>query len=205
MIKILLIFLLVFSVHFYAQNTIKDIEGNIYKTLKIDTIEWMIENLKTTRYNNGDKIFIKDSLSIDVRNYRWEVDKHQLYSWYTINDSRGVCPKGWRIPSDSDFKNTIDFIFKDSNTRFPVGVNDNFIYIENIDLKTSLFTSGFDFPGSKTSKGLLLFKNYYEYFWTSNEDYTGFSWMWYFSKNAISHYNFEQKGGLSVRCVKYNK
>ena len=205
MIKILLIFSLVFSVHFYAQNTIKDIEGNIYKTIKIDSIEWMIENLKTTRYNNGDKIFIKDSLSIDATNYRWEVDKHQLYSWYTINDSRGVCPKGWRIPSDSDFKHTIDFIFKDSNTRFPVGVNDNFIYIENIDLKTSLFTSGFDFPGSKTSKGLLLFKNYYEYFWTSNEDYTGFSWMWYFSKNAISHYNFDQKGGLSVRCVKDNK
>lgn len=204
MFKILLIFSLAFSVHFYAQNTIKDIDGNVYKTVKIDSIEWMIENLKTTRYNNGDKILVKDSSTMDATKYRWEVDKHQLYSWHVINDSRAVCPTGWRIPSDSDFKHTIDFIFKDSNTRFPVGVNDNFIYMENIDLNKSLFTSGFDFSGSKTSKGILLFKNHYEYFWTSNEDYTGFSWMWYFSKNAISHYNFDQKGVLSVRCVKYN-
>ena len=204
MFKILLIFSLVFSVHFYAQNTIKDIEGNIYKTLKIDTIEWMIENLKTTRFNNGDKVLLKDSSTMDAINYRWEVDKHQLYSWHVINDSRGICPTGWRIPSDSDFKHAIDFIFNDTNTRFSDGVNDNFIYLENIDLNKSLFSNQLNFVGSKTPNGLSLFKNFYEYFWTKNEDYTGFSWMWYFSKNSISHYNFDQKGGLSVRCVKYN-
>ena len=203
--KILLIFSLVFSVHLYAQNTIKDIEGNIYKTLKIDTIEWMIENLKTTRFNNGDKILLKDSSKLDINKNRWEVDSHQLYSWYVLKDERGVCPTGWRIPSDSDFKHTIDFIFNDSNSKLPEGKNTNFIYRENIDLNTSLFTTGLDFSGSKTSKGLLLFKNYYEYFWTISEDYTGFAWMWYFSKDAISHYNFEQKGGLSVRCVKHLK
>jgi uncharacterized protein (TIGR02145 family) len=203
--KILLIFSLVFSVHLYAQNTIKDIEGNIYKTLKIDTIEWMIENLKTTRFNNGDKILLKDSSTIDVTKYRWEIGKHQLYSWHVLKDERGVCPTGWRIPSDSDFKHTIDFIFNDSNSKLPEGKNTNFIYRENIDLNTSLFTTGLDFSGSKTSNGLLLFKNYYEYFWTISEDYTGFAWMWYFSKDAISHYNFEQKGGLSVRCVKHLK
>ena len=204
MIKISLIFSLVFSVHLYAQNTIKDIEGNIYKTLKIDTIEWMIENLKTTRYNNGDKILAKDSSTMDATNYRWEVDKQQLYSWHAIIDSRGVCPTGWRIPTDKDFKYTIDFIFKDSNIKFPIGVNNNFIYMENIDITKSLFTNQLSFVGSKTPNGLSLFKNFYEYFWTKNEDYTGFSWIWYFSKNSISHYNFDQKGGLSVRCVKYN-
>ncbi len=202
--KILLIFSIVFSANVYAQNSVKDVDGNTYKTIKIDSIEWMIENLKTTRYNNGDKIVLKDSSTMDETKYRWEVDKHQLYSWFTITDSRGVCPSGWKIPTDKDFKHTIDFLFKDSNIRMALGVNENFIYMENIDLNKSLFSNQLKFVGSKTPNGTSLFKNFYEYFWTSNEDYTGFSWMWYFSKNAISHYNFDQKGGLSVRCVKYN-
>ena len=204
MIKISLIFSLVFSVNVYAQNTIKDIDGNVYKTVKIDSIEWMIENLKTTRYSNGDKISVKDSSIMDATKYRWEVDKNQIYSWFTITDSRGVCPSGWRIPSNSDFKHTIDYIFHDTNTRFSNGANHNFIYLENIDLNKSLFSNQLKFVGSKTPNGTSLFKNFYEYFWTSNEDYTGFSWMWYFSKTSVSHYNFDQKGGLSVRCVKYN-
>ena len=195
-------FFLLFSLAYYAQNTVRDIDGNIYKTIKIDSIEWMIDNLKTTRYNNGDNILLKDSSTLDINKNRWEVDNHQLYSWYVLTDQRGVCPTGWRIPTDKEFKKTIDFIFNYSNSKRPEGLNTNYVYKEKIHVNTSLFTSDFDYIGSKTAKGLTLFKNYYEYFWTINEDYSGFAWMWYFSKDAVLHYNFEENGGLSVRCVK---
>jgi len=200
--RIILVLSMLFSIQYFAQNTIKDIEGNTYKTIKIDSIEWMIENLKTTRYNNGDQILLKDSSTNQLTKYRWELNNHQLYSWHVLKDERGVCPTGWRIPTDKEFKKTIDFIFNDSNSKRPEGVNTNYVYKEKVDVNSSLFTSSFDYIGSKTSIGLLLFKNYYDYFWTIDEDYSGYAWMWYFSKDAVLHYNFEEKGGLSVRCVK---
>ena len=40
----------------YSQTNLKDIDGNIYKTIVIGNYEWMAENLKVTHYNTGEKI-----------------------------------------------------------------------------------------------------------------------------------------------------
>jgi len=210
---IVLIFLII-TKNIWGQEIIKDIDGNAYHTEKIGNIIWMVESLKVKRYNNGDSIAttknVHQGLPNNISsNYRWDIPENknqtsnQLYTWHTINDSRGVCPTGWKIPSDKEWKETIDIILNENNSthasnqlNFP-----NFTYKENIlENKHSFFTT-LEFSGSRISNGRFIFKDIYAYYWTSTMDYEGFAWMWYFSQNTVMHYNFELNGGLSVKCI----
>ena len=103
-------------------NTVTDIDGNVYKTVKIGSQLWMAENLRTTHYNDGTGIkyitneLIWDTLrssaytsyhSTDTRTY-FETNKDSIrkyglqYNWYTV-DSKKLCPLGWHVPSDNDW------------------------------------------------------------------------------------------------------
>jgi len=92
-----------------TSGTVTDIDGNVYKTVTIGRQVWMAENLKTTKYRNGE-IIGTTTLDIEAENapkYQWayggsisNVDIYgRLYTWYAANDSRGVCPTGWNLPS----------------------------------------------------------------------------------------------------------
>ena len=77
---------------------IKDIDGNVYKTVTIGTQTWMAENLKTSKYNDGSSIpNITDETqwtnttagawcyydNDDVNNAKYG----KLYNWYTVNST----------------------------------------------------------------------------------------------------------------------
>ena len=96
-------------------NIVKDIDGNVYHTVTIGTQVWMVENLKVTRYRNGDKIGTTSPATLDISleenpKYQWAYDGDEnnvatygrLYTWYAITDSRNVCPAGWHIPTKED-------------------------------------------------------------------------------------------------------
>jgi uncharacterized protein (TIGR02145 family) len=84
----------------------------------------MAENLRVTRYRNGDPI------STDFANEEWcdlttgafslpehgeagvitrplsgeDVETYGLlYNWYAATDNRGLCPEGWHVPSDEEW------------------------------------------------------------------------------------------------------
>jgi uncharacterized protein (TIGR02145 family) len=95
-------------------NAIKDGDGNIYTSVKIGTQEWLVENLKTTKYRNGESIpNVTDKMTwinlttgayCDYNNeVRNSTTYGRLYNWYAVNDSRNISPSGWHIPTDADW------------------------------------------------------------------------------------------------------
>jgi uncharacterized protein (TIGR02145 family) len=78
----------------------------------------MKKNLSVTTYQNGDEIpHVQDpKLWAELKTGAWcfiEEDKQdygRLYNWYAINDPRGLAPESWKVPSNSDWDQLIDFL-----------------------------------------------------------------------------------------------
>jgi uncharacterized protein (TIGR02145 family) len=95
-------------------GSVTDIDGNTYATIQIGTQVWMAENLRTTRYRNGDPIpnVTEAEMWGNLSSGAWchyendksyEVPYGKLYNWYTVVDARKVCPAGWHVPSDVEW------------------------------------------------------------------------------------------------------
>ena len=121
---------------------VTDIDGNYYQTVHLGNQEWIAENLRTSKYNNGDPIIfigndangstawtnanygaycIYDTVgtgypSFDANEFGF------LYNWYAVNDGRGLCPTGWHVPSDSEWTTLIDYLDPESVNPNATGV-----------------------------------------------------------------------------------
>lgn len=103
-------------------STVTDIEGNIYNIVAIGTQEWMVENLKTTRFNDGTSIqnvTANDTWhNLNTPAYCWYSNlinnKNQygaLYNWYAVNTGK-LCPEGWHIASKAEWTTLNSFMKK---------------------------------------------------------------------------------------------
>ena len=97
-----------------GKRRIYDIENNSYEIVKIGTQEWMAENLRTTRYNDGTPIPLvtSDTAWFMITNTpacTWYEDSASvygaLYNYYAVADtnSHNVCPVGWHVPTNADW------------------------------------------------------------------------------------------------------
>ena len=103
--------------------------GHAYETVVIDGRCWFAENLRALTYANNDAIpstltdsqwnyadegattvygeddgCNNDSPDIDSCDPTVALEEYgRLYNWYAVNDSRGLCPAGWRVPAESDW------------------------------------------------------------------------------------------------------
>lgn len=102
-------------------GTMKDIDGNIYKTVAIGNQIWMAENLKVVRYRNGDSIaYVPNGTDwTNSSTGAWSYYKNdfavgqfygKLYNWYAVNDYRGLAPKGWHVASDEEWNTLTTFL-----------------------------------------------------------------------------------------------
>ena len=105
------------------KSTVADAEGNVYNTVKLGTQWWMAQNLKSTKYRNGELIGTTDTVTKNISGestpkYQWiykdaetKVDLFgRLYTWYAATDSRGVCPAGWHLATPAEWTTLATFL-----------------------------------------------------------------------------------------------
>ncbi|HAN19211.1 MAG: hypothetical protein A2X13_09585 [Bacteroidetes bacterium GWC2_33_15] len=206
-----------------------DLRDNVkYKAVKIGTQIWMAENLKATNYQNGDLIndgsLVGDYSSESEPKYWFAYNDDlsnietygRLYTWYAATDSREICPEGWHIPSDLEWKtlqvflgmnlSDIDIICDDNNT---VGSKLKQIGTLNWSYPNTGATDEYGFtalPAGYRKRFNKVFEYKYEYacFWSNTENDLNNAWYrhLYNDKASICRtYNLKNYG-FSVRCIK---
>lgn len=105
-----------------SEELLSDIDGNTYQTIKLGTQTWMAENLRTSRFNDGEPIASPAGNKADWYSnrsgaYAWyENDSAKydalygkLYNWHAVEDTR-LCPAGWRVPNEKDWVTLMDYL-----------------------------------------------------------------------------------------------
>jgi uncharacterized protein (TIGR02145 family) len=198
-------------------ETIEDIDGNIYKIVKVGDQWWMAANLKTTRYSNGDSIGTTtlDTLDISetsIPKFQWVYAGKEsnvttfgrFYTWYAATDSRNICPDGWKVPSDMEWKMLIDFLGEGTIAGGRLKIA-GITYWQSPNIGATNSNGFSALPGGYRSyNGTYYDLGSYGYWWSSKEGgkrLAQYLTLGYKSK-AVASYNVDKAYGFSVRCIK---
>jgi uncharacterized protein (TIGR02145 family) len=102
---------------------LKDYDGNVYRTVVIGNQTWMADNLRTTHYADGTPVSIYYSANNNSAN---DESYGLLYDWATMMNGTetssanpsgvlGICPSGWHIPSDAEWKTLETYLGMDAS------------------------------------------------------------------------------------------
>lgn len=226
-----LVHLVVFAYFFLSpiesssNDNINNIAVDYYPSVIIGTQEWMTENLEIDHFRNGDSI-PEIELSLywlragneqkPASCYAWNgvfikygENYGKLYNWYAVNDSRGLAPKGWHIPSEEEWNILTAYLATKNEYIGNSMKSTRDDWNANYDATNSSGFSGL--PGGYRSggsggSGTASFEDvhYHGYWWSStsyNSKYAGFRELQW---NSASMYmgNADKVHGLSVRCLR---
>ena len=199
----------------YAKWIIADVDGNVYTEVTIGTQTWMVENLKTTRYNDGSAIpLVTDNIgwtTLSTPAYCWYnndsiTNKNiygALYNWYTVNTGN-LAPLGWHVPSDAEWSTLTTYLggesvaggkLKESGTVHWASPNAGAIN----SVGFSALPGGF-----RGDAQLGLTGNW----WTANESDVSFAWSRTMTSDSVNVMRGGDRGpypkqdGFSVRCIR---
>ncbi|MEW6014867.1 MAG: FISUMP domain-containing protein [Candidatus Zixiibacteriota bacterium] len=196
-------------------GTMRDIDGNLYKTVKIGNKWWMAENLKVTHYRNGEVIprvtdtwYWSGTIEGAYCEY-WNMPElvptyGRLYNWYTVVDFRGLAPEGWHIPNGAEWQTMVDFLGGDSIAGGKLKEAGTLHWLTPNAGATN--ESGFTgLPGGlRDMYGAYNLVSNFGYFWTLwdlNDDMAYFRALYYSLAGCYQDVR-HKRSGFSVRCVK---
>lgn len=220
------------EIKFYTSTeTVTDIDGNLYHSIIIGNQTWMVENLRTTRYNDGTAIpNITDNTAwagLTTGAYCWyynsssEKDKYGgLYNWYAVNTGK-LAPKGWHVPTYDEWTTLINYVLNNfgysgscgkalassdvgewASAKTFAGLSSNLL-IGN-DVGSNNYSGFSALPGSSRTSGNFGYNMLAANFWSSTSYSSTASyavWLDYSASNCNKGIT-NRNSGLSVRCIK---
>lgn len=212
-----------------AYGTAKDIDGNSYRTMQIGEQVWMAENLRTSRYRNGEDITYVMSNSEwqdlgETESGAWAFYNNNagnepyglLYNWYAVNDFRGLCPTGWRVATDQDWQQLEQYLGMSRTEANTTGWRG-----QNASVGGKLKAEGTEFwrgpnvgatnesnftalaGGYRFTSGSFSYLSFFGYWWTATEADANTAWrrLLFNNRESINRMNYDKRYGFSVRCV----
>lgn len=206
-----------------------DVDGNVYHAVIIGTQTWLIENLKTTRYRNGDSIgttypATKDIYYEATPKYQWAYNGDEtnaakygrLYTWYAVTDSRNIAPIGWHIPTDAEWKTLETYVSTHLGTSISVSkalasttnwAKSPFSGHTGNNISCNNYTGFSALPGGDGGgSGTFGWLGYYSFWWSSTA--ASFSTTSAYCTSLSSDDSYvgggwsDKSNGFSVRCVR---
>ncbi|MCX6233151.1 MAG: fibrobacter succinogenes major paralogous domain-containing protein [Bacteroidetes bacterium] len=201
-------------------NQVKDIDGNVYQTVIIGTQVWMVENLKTTKYNDGTPIpLVTDGTNWwnHTPEYCWynnDIANKEiygaLYNWFAVdtasNGGKNIAPIGWHVPTEAEWTILTTYLGGDSLVGGKLKEKGTIHWLSPNTSATN--ESGFTaLPGGyREYTGSFYYIGDSGYWWSSSnhELYAQDAWCrhmnYYYSYAGRAYYG--KQYGFSVRCVK---
>jgi len=206
-------------------TTITDLEGNVYTSDTIGTQVWMVENLRTTRSNDGTPIqLVTDGTAwgaLTIPGYCWynnnEVGNKTTYgALYNWKAAVNACPVGWHLPSDEEWKTLERNLGMNNSDANSTGWR--YSGLVGGQLKESgtthwlqpaiggTNTSGFSALPGGGRDGDVGFTDLgmYSFFWSSSADGSSRAWFRRLNNDnaGVHRSSSRQPVGYSVRCLK---
>lgn len=211
-----------------SEGQVVDIDNNIYNTVIIGNQVWLKENLKVTKYNNGERIqLVTDTIAWTRlttqaycnydNNEKIAQEYGRMYNYFTVVDERKLCPAGWHVPNDMEWETLSNYLgggkiagakMKEPGTRH--WYSPNVMYIDSANgnfNEIALSSSGFSaLPAGRNYHECYAFLGEYTQLWSTTQcEYDDdLIWCRYmsFSLPSLNRFTYKKHYGLSVRCLK---
>ena len=220
-----------------------DADNNTYGIVTIGDQLWMDRNLETTKYHNEIPLAYPGNNGIDWSNntsgaYSWYANDVSfkdsygaLYNWFAVNNSHGLCPEGWHVPSSDEWNVLLDYILAQGYSNIQQNIFGAGNSLKSCRKQGSWLGSdciaeahprwdaqtthhGFDAFGFSALPGGWRYEDqaasfygigFYGFWWTTDVQTSVWKigWHLYNVDGRFNQvYSYHQNQGLSVRCLK---
>jgi len=204
-----------------AYGSVADADGNLYKIIQIGNQTWMAENLRTTKFNDGESIpLVTGDIEwekLTTPGYCWYDNDPSsykdpygaLYNWYAVNTEK-LCPEGWHVPANAEWNILSNYLGADAGGKMEETGTIKWVNPNTGASNVSGFTA---IPGGSRDPfyqewrySTFGYLGYNSSWWSATEHGSpnvGYA-AWLFSDKSTFSNEFQavKIAGLSVRCLK---